>query len=76
MAQSFESPPPEVQLPSHTPPPQGVTLTPGEYEEFFRLTHTAKSVSIAFVAQTGNASTYLTHSLFFFFLISKKQNIY
>ena len=39
-----------------------MTLTLGEYE-FLRLTHAAKSASIAYVAQTGNASTYLTHSL-------------
>ena len=35
---------------------------PGEYEEFLCLTHAAKSASIASVAQTGNASAYLTHS--------------
>ena len=40
-----------------------MTLTPGEYEEFFRLTHAAKSISIASVAQIGNASAYLAHSL-------------
>ena len=40
-----------------------MTLTPSEYEEFLRLTHAAKSASIAFVAQTGNVSAYLTHSL-------------
>ena len=40
-----------------------MTLTPGEYEEFLRLTHAAKSASIASVAQTGNAPAYLTHSL-------------
>ena len=40
-----------------------MTLTPGEYEEFLRLTHAAKSTSIAFVAQTGNASAYLTRCL-------------
>ena len=45
------------------PPSQGVTLTPGKYEEFLRLTHASKSTSIASVAQTGNISTYLTHSL-------------
>ena len=50
----------EDQPPS---PSQGVTLTPGEYEEFLRLTHAAKSASIASVAQTGNASSYLAHSL-------------
>ena len=35
----------------------------GEYEEFLRLTHVAKSTSITYVAQTGNAFAYLTHSL-------------
>ena len=40
-----------------------MTLTPGEYEEFLRLTHVAKSTSIASTAQTGNASAYLAHSL-------------
>ena len=40
-----------------------MTLTPAEYEEFLHLTHAAKSTSIAFVAQAGNASTYLAHSL-------------
>ena len=40
-----------------------MTLTPSEYKEFLRLTHAAKSASIAFVAQTYNASIYLTHSL-------------
>ena len=40
-----------------------MTLTPGKYEEFLRLTHAAKSASIASVAQTGNAYAYLTHSL-------------
>ena len=40
-----------------------MTLTLGEYEEFLCLIHAAKSASIAFVAQTDNASTYLAHSL-------------
>ena len=40
-----------------------MTLTPGEYEEFLRLTHATKSASIAFVAQTGNAFAYLARSL-------------
>ena len=35
----------------------------GEYEEFLRLTHAAKSAFIASIAQIGNVSTYLTHSL-------------
>ena len=42
--------------------PHGVILTPGEYEECLRLTQAAKSSSIAYVAQTGNVSTCLTHS--------------
>ena len=45
------------------PPPQGVTLTPGEYDEFFRFTHASRFASIAYVAQIDNASAYLTHSL-------------
>ena len=40
-----------------------MTLTRGKYEEFLRLTHAAKSASIASIAQTGNASVYLAHSL-------------
>ena len=40
-----------------------MTLTPGEYEEFLSLTHATKSALIASIAQTGNASVYLTHSL-------------
>ena len=41
---------------------QGVILTPNEYEEYLRLTQTAKSSSIASVAHTGNVSACLTHS--------------
>ena len=63
MVQFSKPPPPEVQPPSHIPPPQVVILTPGEYEEFLRLTHTAKSASITSVAQIGNVSAYLIHSL-------------
>ena len=59
VAQS-SNPSTEDQPPS---PSQGVTLTPSEYEEFLRLTHAAKSTSIASIAQTSNASTYLAHSL-------------
>ena len=40
-----------------------MTLTLGEYEEFLRLTHAAKSAIIASVAQINNASAYLAHSL-------------
>ena len=42
--------------------PQGVILTPSEYEEYLRLTQAAKSFSIASVAQTGNVFSCLTHS--------------
>ena len=42
--------------------PQGVILTPSEYEEYLRHTQAAKSSSIASVAQTGNVSACLTHS--------------
>ena len=42
--------------------PQGVILTPSEYEEYLRLTQAAKSSSIASVARTGNVSICLTHS--------------
>ena len=60
VAQSSEPPPPPIEdQPSSLS--QGVTLTPGEYKEFLRLTHAAKSASIASVSQTGNASAYLAH---------------
>ena len=62
VAQFSELPPPPID--DHPPPSsQGVTLTPGEYEKFLRLTHAAKFASIASIVQTGNASAYLTHSL-------------
>ena len=41
--------------------PQGVILTPNEYEEYLRHTQAAKSSSIASFAQTSNVSTCLTH---------------
>ena len=62
VAQSFEPPPP-LTKDQPLPLSQGVSLTLSEYGEFLHLTHAAKSSSIAFVTQTGNASTYLTHSL-------------
>ena len=40
-----------------------MTLTPGEYEEFLCLTHAVKFDSTTSVAQIGNASAYLAHSL-------------
>ena len=42
--------------------PQGVILTPGEYEEYLCLTQAVKSSSITSVAQTGNVFDCLTHS--------------
>ena len=42
--------------------PQGVILTPSEYEEYLRLTQASKSSSIASNAQTSNVSACLTHS--------------
>ena len=62
MTQSSELPPPSTEM-QPPPPPQGVILTPGKYGEFLCLTHAAKSASIVSVAQTDNASAYLTHSL-------------
>ena len=59
VAQSFDPPTKDQPL----SPSQGVTLTPGEYEEFLPLTHAAKSASIASVIQIDNASAYLAHSL-------------
>ena len=62
VAQSSKPPPPPAE--DQPPPPsQGVTITPGEYEEFLRHTYAAKSASIASVAQTNNVFAYLTHSL-------------
>ena len=40
-----------------------MTLTPSKYEKFLSLTNVAKSTFITYVAQTGNASAYLAHSL-------------
>ena len=42
--------------------PQGIILTPGEYEEYLRLTQATKSSSIDSIAQTGNVSACLTYS--------------
>ena len=42
--------------------PQGIILTPDEYEEYLRLTQATKSRFIAYVVRTGNVSTCLTHS--------------
>ena len=40
----------------------GVILMPNEYKKYIYLTQAAKSTSILFVAQTGNASAFLSHS--------------
>ena len=49
VTQSSKPPPPPAE--DQPPPPsQRVTLTPSEYEKFLRLTHAAKSASIASVA--------------------------
>ena len=58
-----------------SPPSQGVTLTPGEYEEFLRLTHATKLASITSVSQIGNAFAYLTHYLCPWILDSDASNL-
>ena len=40
----------------------GVILTPNEYKEYLHLTQVAKSASISYVTQAGNASACLSHS--------------
>ena len=42
--------------------PSGIILTPHEYKEYLHLTQAAKSASISYVAQIGNASACLSHS--------------
>ena len=42
--------------------PMRVILMPNEYKEYIHHTQVAKSASILFVAQTGNASACLSHS--------------
>ena len=54
--------------------PQGVILTPDEYEEYLRLIQAAKSSSIASVTQTGNVSACLTHSSATWILDTKTSN--
>ena len=39
--------------------PLGVILTPNECKEYIHLIQVAKSASISFVAQIGNASAYI-----------------
>ena len=46
---------------SSTTPPE-VILMPNEYKEYLHLTQATKFASISSVAQTGNASTCLSHS--------------
>ena len=62
MAQSSDHSACSKSISGSSSTPQGVILTPSEYEEYLRLTQAAKSSSIASVAQTGNVSTCLTHS--------------
>ena len=45
-----------------SPTPQGVILTPDEYEEYLCLTQGTEPSSIASVVWTGNVSSCLTHS--------------
>ena len=42
--------------------PSRAILMPNEFKECLHLTQVTKSASILFVAQTGNASTCLSHS--------------
>ena len=62
MAQSFDRSACSSSVSGSSSTPQGVILTPSEYEEYLRLTQAAKCSSIAFVANTGNVSSCLTHS--------------
>ena len=62
LAQSFDHSACSSSVSGSSFTPQGVILTPSEYEEYLRLTQAVKSSSIASVAQTGNVSAYLTHS--------------
>ena len=62
LAQSSIPPPLEIQTSSPTLPPQGITLTPNEYEEYPHLTQVAKSASVTSIFRTDNVSAYLTHS--------------
>ena len=42
--------------------PIGVFLTPDKYTKYLRITQAAKSASISSIVQTGNASTFFSHS--------------
>ena len=58
VAQSSDPQPPQ---PSSSSTSQGISLTDSEYDDYLRYQVT-KSASITSVAQTGNASTCLTHT--------------
>ena len=51
-----------------------VILTPNKYKEYIHLTQAAKSASISSVAQTGKASTCLSHSYGPYILDSRASN--
>ncbi|RVW70964.1 Retrovirus-related Pol polyprotein from transposon RE1 [Vitis vinifera] len=57
VAQSFD---PQLPQPPSSSTSQGISLTNSEYDDYLRY-QAAKSASVASVAQTGNASTCLTH---------------
>ena len=60
VAQSFDSDSQPPQTPSSSTS-QGIPPTDSEYDDYLRY-QAAKSASVAFVAQTGNASACLTHT--------------
>ena len=62
LTQSFDHSACSSSVSGSSSTPQGVILTPSEYEEYLRHTQAAKSSSIASVAQTGNVSACLSHS--------------
>ena len=62
MIQSFDYSVCSSSVSGSSSTPQGVILTPSEYEEYLRLTQASKSSSIASNAQTGNVFACLTHS--------------
>ena len=62
LAQSFDHPPSLSSVSRSSSTPQGVILTPDEYEGYLHITQATKSDSTASVAQTNNVSACLTHS--------------